>query len=86
MPYKCTEQPLETCEPSRVLEAASPFFISVAHSPLGTVGYVTAPELTLSERQCSELRDTWQRRSSPQQGGEVRERETRGDAEPHMEV
>jgi hypothetical protein len=46
MPYKYTEQPLETYEPSRVLEAASPFFISVAYSPLATVGYVTAPELS----------------------------------------
>jgi hypothetical protein len=35
---------LDTCEPSYVPEAAIPFFIHVVHSPLGVVGYVTAPE------------------------------------------
>jgi hypothetical protein len=37
---------LDTCEPSCVPGAARPFFILVVHSPLGAVGYVTAPELS----------------------------------------
>jgi hypothetical protein len=37
---------LDTCEPSYVPGAARPFFIPVVHSPLGTVGYVAAPELS----------------------------------------
>jgi hypothetical protein len=45
---------------------------------------VTAPELTLSERQGPELRDTWQRRISPQQRGEVWGHETRGSAGAHL--
>jgi hypothetical protein len=35
---------LNTCEPSCVPRAARLFFISMVHSPLGVVGYVTAPE------------------------------------------
>jgi hypothetical protein len=38
---------------------------------LGAVGHVTAQELTSSSRQGPELRNTWQRRSSPQQGGKI---------------
>jgi hypothetical protein len=36
------------------------------------MGHVAVSELTSLGRQGQELRDTWQRRSSPQQGGEVR--------------
>jgi hypothetical protein len=45
MTCKCTEQPLETCEPSCVPGAARFFFIPVVHNPLEAVGYVAAPEL-----------------------------------------
>jgi hypothetical protein len=41
------EHALETCEPSCVPRAARPFFIPAVHSPLGGVGYVVAPELSL---------------------------------------
>jgi hypothetical protein len=51
---------LDTCEPSCVPGAARSFFISVVHSPLGVVGYVTAPELS---SQGGEARATWQCRS-----------------------
>jgi hypothetical protein len=40
------ERALETCEPSCVPGAARPFFISVVHSPLGTLGYMVALELS----------------------------------------
>jgi hypothetical protein len=60
---------LETCEPSYVSEAARPFFIPVVHSPLEVVGYVAAPELSSQE---GETGATWQNRSPPRQGGEVR--------------
>jgi hypothetical protein len=46
----------------------------------GAVGHVATPEFTLSMRKGPELRDTWQRRSSPQQGGEVRGHGTHGNA------
>jgi hypothetical protein len=45
---------------------------------------VTVSELTLSERQGPELMDMWQRRSSPQQGGEIQGRETRDSAGAHL--
>jgi hypothetical protein len=35
------------------------------------LGHVVASELTLTRRQGPGPQDTWQRRSSPQQGGEV---------------
>jgi hypothetical protein len=38
----------------------------------GAEGHMAAPELTSSRRQDPELRDTWQHRSSPRQGGKVR--------------
>jgi hypothetical protein len=50
----------------------------------GATGYVAAPELTSSKRRGPKLRDMWQRRSSSQQGGEVRDRETRGEAGAHL--
>jgi hypothetical protein len=45
---------------------------------------VTVSELTLSERQGPELMDMWQRRSSPQQGGEIQGRETRDSVGAHL--
>jgi hypothetical protein len=48
------------------------------------MGHVIASELTSSRRQGPELRDTWQRRISPQQGGEVLGRGTRGGAGAHL--
>jgi hypothetical protein len=56
---------LNTCEPSCVPGAARPFIIPVVHSLLGAVEYVAAPEPTSVGRRGSELRNTWQRRSSP---------------------
>jgi hypothetical protein len=41
---------LEICEPSCVPRAAKHLFILVVHSPLGAVGYMVAPELTLARR------------------------------------
>jgi hypothetical protein len=46
--------------------------------------HVAAPELTSSRRRGPKLRDMWQHRSSSQQGGEVRDRGTRGDAGAHL--
>jgi hypothetical protein len=63
------DRALDTCEPSCVPRAARPFFIPVVHSPLGAVGYVAAPELS---SRGGEAGATWQRRSPPRQGGEVR--------------
>jgi hypothetical protein len=60
---------LNTCNPSCVPGAARPFFIHVVHSPLGAMGYVVAPELY---SQGGDVGATWQRRSPPRQGGEVR--------------
>jgi hypothetical protein len=45
---------------------------------------VTAPELNLARRRGPGPRATWQHRSSPQQGGEVRGRGTRGGSESHL--
>jgi hypothetical protein len=63
------DRALDTCEPSCVPGAARPFFIPVVHNPLGTVGYMAAPELS---SRGGEAGATWQRRSPPRQGGEVR--------------
>jgi hypothetical protein len=62
------DRALDTCESSCVPGAARPFFIPVVHSPLGVVGYVTAPELS---SRGGEAGTTWQRRSLPRQGCEV---------------
>jgi hypothetical protein len=48
------------------------------------MGHVATLELTSSRRQDLELRDTLQHRSSPQQGGEVRDRGTHGGVEVHL--
>jgi hypothetical protein len=40
------DRALDTCEPSCVPGATSPFFIPVVHNPLGAVGYMAAPELS----------------------------------------
>jgi hypothetical protein len=58
-------------------------------SPLGeaeirAMGHVAAPEPTSAGRWGSELRDTWQRWSSPQQGGEVWGSRTRGCVGAHL--
>jgi hypothetical protein len=45
---------------------------------------VAAPELTLLGRQGLKLRDTWQHRSSPQQGGEVQGHGIHGSAGAHL--
>jgi hypothetical protein len=63
------DRALDTCESNCVPGAARSFFIPVVHSPLGAVGYVAAPELS---SRGGEVGATWQRRSSPRQGGEVR--------------
>jgi hypothetical protein len=90
---------LNTCEPSCMPGVVKPFFIHVVHSPLGAVGYVAAPELssrgggrchvaapkpTSTGRRGPELRNTWQRRSPTQQGGEVWDRGTRGGSGAHL--
>jgi hypothetical protein len=63
------DRTLDTCEPNCMPGAARPFFIPVVHSPLGAVWYVVASELS---SRGGEAGATWQRRSPPQQGGEVR--------------
>jgi hypothetical protein len=62
------DRALDICEPNYMPEAAMPFFIPVVYSPLEAMGYMAAPELSPRVR---EVGTTWQRRSSPQQGGEV---------------
>jgi hypothetical protein len=42
------------------------------------------PELTSASRRSPELRDTWRRRNSPQQVGEVRGHETRGGSGAYL--
>jgi hypothetical protein len=49
------------------------------------MGHVEALEPTSTGKRGPELRDTWQRQSSSQQGGEVRGRETRGNAGAHLD-
>jgi hypothetical protein len=62
------DRALETCEPSCVPGAARPFFIPMVHSMLGAAGYVVALELSSRGGDTGAI---WQRRSPPQQGGEV---------------
>jgi hypothetical protein len=75
------DRSLDTCEPNYVPGAARPFFYSCGPQPAGgnevcdSTGallsgrrgqsYVAAPEPTSAERRGPELRNTWQRRSSP---------------------
>jgi hypothetical protein len=63
------DRAFDTCEPSCMPGAARPFFIPVVHSLLGAVGCVAAPELS---SRGGEAGATWQRRSPPRQGGEVK--------------
>jgi hypothetical protein len=56
------DRALNTCEPSCVPRAVRLFFIPMVHSPLGHVGYMTAPELS---SRGGEVGATWQRRSPP---------------------
>jgi hypothetical protein len=60
---------LDICESSCVPRVVGLFFILMVHNPLGAVGYVAAPELS---SRGGEVGATWQRRSSPRLGGEVR--------------
>jgi hypothetical protein len=46
--------------------------------------YVAAPELTLTRRQGPELRNTWQHRSSTQQGGVARDHGPHGSTGAHL--
>jgi hypothetical protein len=71
------DRALDTCEPSCVPGAGRPLFIPVVHSPLETVGYVAAPELS---SRGGEAGATWQHRNPPRQGGEVQSRGTCGSA------
>jgi hypothetical protein len=50
----------------------------------GITGHVATPELTSARRRGLELRDTWRRWSSPQQGGEVQDHRTRGGFGAHL--
>jgi hypothetical protein len=50
----------------------------------GAKGHVAAPELTSARRRGPGLQDTWQRQSSPQQGGEVWGHGTRGGVGAHL--
>jgi hypothetical protein len=50
----------------------------------GAEEHVAAPELNSARRRGSGPRDTWQHRSSPQQGGEVRGHGTRGGSTTHL--
>jgi hypothetical protein len=49
------------------------------------MGHVEASEPTSAGKRGPELRDTWQRRSAPQQGGEVQRHMTRGSAGAHLD-
>jgi hypothetical protein len=48
------------------------------------MGHVAAPDPTSAGRRGLELRNTWQRRSSTQQGGEARGHVTCGSTEAHL--
>jgi hypothetical protein len=50
----------------------------------GAEEHVAASELNSARRRGPGPRDTWQHRSSPQQGGEVRGRGTRGGSGAHL--
>jgi hypothetical protein len=73
------DRALETCELSCVSGAARSFFILTVHSPLGTVGYVAAPELCSREGRA---------RSHGTCGsvGAHLDREARSGAEEHVAV
>jgi hypothetical protein len=81
------DRALDTCEPICVPEAARPFFIPMVHTRWGRGvrgstgallsrrrgrGHVAALEPTSTGRRGPELKNTWQCRSSTQQGGEAR--------------
>jgi hypothetical protein len=50
----------------------------------GAEEHVAAPELNSARKRGAVPRDTWQHLSSPQQGGEVRGRGTRGGSGAHL--
>jgi hypothetical protein len=56
----------------------------VAHDPQGVTGYVAASEPSSTGRRGLEPYDTWQRRSSPQLGGEVESHRTHGSTGAHF--
>jgi hypothetical protein len=71
------ERALKTYEPSCVPGAARPFFIPVVHSPLGAVGYVTAPEL-------SSRKDRARSHGTHDSTGAHLGRKVRSEAEEHV--
>jgi hypothetical protein len=75
---------LETCVPSCTGKIARLFFILDARSPQGAAGYMLVLEPTSTRRRGPEPYDTWQRRSSPQPGGEVQSHRTHGSAGAHL--
>jgi hypothetical protein len=56
----------------------------LGEAELGAVGHVAALEPTLVGRQGLKLRNTWQRQSSTQQGGEARGHRARGSTGAHL--
>jgi hypothetical protein len=56
----------------------------LGEAEFGAMGHVAAPEPTSAGRRGPELRNTWQRRSSTQQGGEARGHMTRGITGAHL--
>jgi hypothetical protein len=75
---------LGTCVPSSTSRLARLFFMLEARGPQGTVGHMTAQELTSAQMRGPEPEDTWQHRSPPQPGGEVQNHMTHGSIEAHL--
>jgi hypothetical protein len=57
---------------------------SLGEEDSGAMGQVEVPEPTSAGKGAPKLRDTWQRWSPPQQGGEVRGYGTRGSVRAHL--
>jgi hypothetical protein len=75
---------LEICVPGCTSRSASLFFMLEVRGPQRASGHVAASEPTSPRRRGPELYDTWQRRSSPQPGGEVRSHMTRVSVKAHL--
>jgi hypothetical protein len=75
---------LGTCVSSCTGSPTRLFFMLESHGQQGAAGHMAAPEPTSAERRGPEPRDTWQRRSPPQRGGEVRSHETHGSVGAHL--
>jgi hypothetical protein len=71
------ESALKTCEPSYVPGAARPFFIPMAHGPLGAVEYVRAPKLSYQGGR------VWSHRTRRSVRAHL-DKETRSRAEEHV--